>query len=129
MKDADGGSAQKPPTLAMNSEHEPLAMTQEEKIDALIDRLEKQEEPLEQILFDKADLVHAHKQKRAKEFLAAEGTVKEREMIADQNASDEMLKRFRAEAEAQLALIRVENTRAALTGRQSILRSERERKV
>lgn len=104
-------------------------MTQEERLENTLKDLWEREEVFAKAKRQEAEAIFNHKQKRAVEYLKADGTIKEREMIADQNAKKEMQERFQAEAESEIAYQFLQDARQAASARQSLLKAEMERKV
>jgi len=100
-----------------------------QKVDRAIELLWSRETLYAEKRLAAGEAEYNHKIKRAIKFKSTTGTVKEREMLADEMAADEMKARFIAEAESDIAKEKLLDVRAALSARQSILNAETRRNV
>ena len=95
-----------------------------EQLDKALDALYDREKFYEDARKQAAIATYDHKIKRAVAFKSTTGTVKEREMLADEIASTEMRARFIAEAASDIAKEKLLDVRTAISARQSILNAE-----
>lgn len=95
-----------------------------DNIERALTTLAEREKAYETALMRSASAEHAYKIKFAGAFLQGEGTVKEREMNAEQLCDAELKERLVSEAETAILKEKLRDCAAALSARQSILNFE-----
>jgi hypothetical protein len=99
-------------------------MRQAQLIEKAIIHLHERGDLYRQALMAKAEAEHAYKLARSEAFLKAEGTIKDKEALADLAVKDLHLKYLTADATAAFAKGSLEDCRAVISARQSILSAE-----
>ena len=99
-------------------------MNQADLIEKAIGELHTRETAFETACKDFAEADHAYRIAKATAFLNADGAVEARKMIADVKCSAEMQKKKTAEAVRDFTKAKLDDVRAVLSARQSILSAE-----
>lgn len=95
-----------------------------QKLEKALDELSTRENFYAEKRMKAAESEYAHKLKRAVEIKKANGTIKDKEAIAEINCAVEYLTRLLADAESDIAKEKLLDVRTAVSARQSILNAE-----
>jgi hypothetical protein len=99
-------------------------MRQAQLIEKAIIHLHERGQLYKEAMMAKAEAEHAYKTARSAAFLKAEGTIKDKDALAELAVKDLLLTHLTAEATAAFAKASLDDCRAVISARQSILSAE-----
>ena len=99
-------------------------MNQTDKIEKAINELALREHAFASAVIESAEAEGTYRQAKAEAYLKADGTIPEKEMQADKQCQAEYARKLIADAMERLTKNKLEDCRAVLSARQSLLSAE-----